>query len=249
MLVTREARFVPLADMEERIAAHVARALGVDDAARIAVRFDREARPLSLEPQSREPLAVARLTHDARSGRFEATLEVADSTLSRRAGGFRVTGVAAETIEFVAPVRVVGRGETVRASDLVVERRLRTETPSLPADAAIDPKDVVGMAARQALQPGRPVRRADLAKPTLVERSADVIIFYDIPGITLTVRGRALEAGAEGDIVNVQNLQSRRTVQATVTGPNRVLVVSRTPVVLPPQAAANQVPLPAQSRN
>ena len=30
----------------------------------------------------------------------------------------------------------------------------------------------------------------------------------------LTVRGKALEAGAEGDVVDVLNIQSNRTVQA-----------------------------------
>ncbi len=36
------------------------------------------------------------------------------------------------------------------------------------------------------------------------------------------MRGKAIEAGAEGDIINVINLQSKRTVQGIVTGPGRV---------------------------
>ena len=43
-----------------------------------------------------------------------------------------------------------------------------------------------------------------------------------MPGILLTVRGKALEAGAVGDVVSVLNIQSNRTVQATVIGPGRV---------------------------
>ena len=42
------------------------------------------------------------------------------------------------------------------------------------------------------------------------------------------MRGKALEAGAEGDIVNVLNVQSKRTVQGTVTGPGRVTVAAPT---------------------
>jgi flagella basal body P-ring formation protein FlgA len=45
-----------------------------------------------------------------------------------------------------------------------------------------------------------------------------------VAGIVLTMRGKALEAGANGDTVNVQNVQSKRTIQATVTGPGRVTV-------------------------
>ena len=38
----------------------------------------------------------------------------------------------------------------------------------------------------------------------------------------LTARGKAVEAGAMGDVVGVLNIQSNRTVQATVIGPGRV---------------------------
>ena len=44
----------------------------------------------------------------------------------------------------------------------------------------------------------------------------------DAPGIMLTTRGKALEGGGEGDVINVLNLQSKRTIQGVVTGPGRV---------------------------
>ena len=43
----------------------------------------------------------------------------------------------------------------------------------------------------------------------------------------LTVRGKATESGAEGDVVNVVNEQSQRTVQGVVSGPGRVTVGAR----------------------
>jgi flagella basal body P-ring formation protein FlgA len=45
------------------------------------------------------------------------------------------------------------------------------------------------------------------------------------------VRGKAVEAGALGDVVGVLNNQSNRTVQATVTGPGRVSIAAATPIV------------------
>jgi flagella basal body P-ring formation protein FlgA len=42
----------------------------------------------------------------------------------------------------------------------------------------------------------------------------------------LTVRGKALDAGAEGDVINVLNEQSKRTVQGVVVSPGRVMVTS-----------------------
>ena len=55
----------------------------------------------------------------------------------------------------------------------------------------------------------------------------------------LTVRGKALEAGAMGDIVGVLNIQSNRTVQATVIGPGRVSIAAAGPLIRPPRPATD----------
>ena len=74
----------------------------------------------------------------------------------------------------------------------------------------------------RAAQPARRCAPTDLIKPQVVQRNEAVTIDYEVPGIMLTVRGKALEAGAVGDVVGVLNIQSNRTVQATVIGPGRV---------------------------
>jgi flagella basal body P-ring formation protein FlgA len=38
------------------------------------------------------------------------------------------------------------------------------------------------------------------------------------------MRGKALEGGTEGDVVNVTNLQSKRTLSGTVTGRGQVSI-------------------------
>ncbi len=84
------------------------------------------------------------------------------------------------------------------------------------------------------MQPGRPLRIADLMKPEVVQRNETVMLVYRVPGIMLTVRGKATEGGAEGDVISVLNEQSKRTVQGVVTGPGRVVISASTP-----QLAAN----------
>ena len=49
------------------------------------------------------------------------------------------------------------------------------------------------MAARRALRAGQPLRSADLMKPELVQRNETVTLVYEVPGIVLTMRGKALE--------------------------------------------------------
>ena len=227
--VTRAARVVPLADMEERIATAIAGSLGIADSSRIAVTFDRGVRPIAVEPTVRGTLSVSRVDHDQRSGRFDALLVVAGAAQSDR-GGFRVTGQAAELVDYIVPARSLSRGEVIKASDLTVERRPRHELAGVPADAISSLAQAVGQAARRPLVAERALRISDLMKPEIVERNGNVLIHYEGSGLSLTVRGKALEAGAEGDTVQVQNLTSRKTLQATVTGPGRVTVVQRAAV-------------------
>jgi flagella basal body P-ring formation protein FlgA len=56
-----------------------------------------------------------------------------------------------------------------------------------------------------------------------------VTLVYEVPGITLTVRGKATEGGAEGDVISVLNEQSKRTVQGVVSGPGRVIISTGSP--------------------
>ena len=70
---------------------------------------------------------------------------------------------------------------------------------------------------------------ADLAKPDLVQRDQNVTLIYETAGLYLTVRGKAIEDGTEGDVVNVMNLQSKRTVSGTVTGRGQVSITVATP--------------------
>ena len=88
----------------------------------------------------------------------------------------------------------------------------------------IGPDQVIGMAAKVALRNGQALRTDDLVKPQIVQRNEAVTIYYEVPGIMLTVRGKATESGAMGDVVGVLNIQSNRTVQATVIGPGRVAI-------------------------
>ena len=74
------------------------------------------------------------------------------------------------------------------------------------------------------MRAGQVIRQADVAKPELIARGETVTIMFQVPGITLTIVGKAVDPGALGDVISVLNVQSKRTVQATVIGPGRVSV-------------------------
>ena len=79
------------------------------------------------------------------------------------------------------------------------------------------------------MRAGTPIRVADIVKPDLVQRDQNVTVIYQVPGIYLTTRGKAIESGAEGDTVSVLNLQSKRTLSGVVTGRGQV-PIARSPM-------------------
>ena len=99
---------------------------------------------------------------------------------------------------------------------------------------------------RRQMRAGQALHGADLARPDLVQRDEAVTLIYQAAGIYLTVRGQATEAGTEGDIVTVLNLQSKRTVSSVVVGRGQVSVSPVTPVA-PRKLASAEPPVSAQS--
>src|SRR5258708_19023085 len=101
------------------------------------------------------------------------------------------------------------------------------------------------MEARRQLRAGQARKVADLAKPDLVQRDQTVVLIYEASGLYLTIRGKALEGGTEGDVVSVLNLQSKRTVTGTVIGRGQVAISIAMPRA--PETADATSPSPDQT--
>jgi flagella basal body P-ring formation protein FlgA len=219
--VTRASRMVGAAEIKDRIAEIAAERLGIGDRDRIAVTIDGSAPMIHRETSETGALMPLRASFEPRTGRF-------DLTFRSGAAPVRLTGNAQEAQEAVVLTRAVPRGEVLRESDVTIEKRPKSE---LHGEVLREITAVVGMASQQSLRPGQVLRASDVAKPQLVKRSEPVVIVYEVPGITLTARGKAEDAGALGDTVNVLNVQSKRVVQGVVTAPGQITVTSLTPRV------------------
>jgi flagella basal body P-ring formation protein FlgA len=230
VMVTHASRAITSKQIEARIAQAITRQYGLAWTDKLAVTFDREVRTLHVEPTATAELQIARLTYDSRSGRFDAIFELPDSVVARRLP-LRFSGSLVETVEAAMLVRPLARGEVVRTSDVAIERRPKSEVGS---ETFSTPDEAVGLSLRRTMRAGQMLRQADLIKPELVQRNETVTLLFEVPGILLTMRGKALESGVMGDLINVLNAQSKRTVQGTVTGAGTVTVTS-----MKPRLAAN----------
>jgi flagellar basal body P-ring formation protein FlgA len=237
VIVTRASRAIP----PKEISAHVAQALegqyGLGAAANILVEFEGDVRTLNVEPTATGDLQILSLSYNPRTSRFDITFDLPSSAALRRQTT-RFTGIAIETIDALTVDHPIERGELLKGSDLVVQRRPKSEGPAIT-----DIRAAVGLAARHQLRPGQPLHEADLMKPAIVQRNDTVTIVYEAPGFTLTLRGQAQDAGAIGDTISVLNVESKRVVQGVVSGPGRVTVstITKRLVEIAPEAA----PVPA----
>lgn len=125
-------------------------------------------------------------------------------------------------------------GTSAAADSVVATRTLRAQTVIVPEDltlvaadlqgALADPAAAYGLETRVAVYAGRPVRPEDLGPPTLVQRNQLVMLVYVSDALAISVEGRALARGSEGELVQALNLASRSTVTGRI-GPDGVIYV------------------------
>jgi flagellar basal body P-ring formation protein FlgA len=218
--VTRSGRAISVKEIEARILRAFSGQFRATDPKNAVVNFDREVQSIYVEPTITSDLQVTNASFDPRSGRFDITIDIPGSMVTKRAN-LRFTGSLVEMVETPVLTRALARGDLVKASDITIARKSRADLKGDPGGSA---EQLIGLEARVAIAAGEPLRRVDLVKPDRIKRDESVTLIYEVPGILLTCRGKALEAGADGDVISVLNVQSKRTVQGTVSGPGRVVV-------------------------
>ena len=219
VIVTRASRAIAAREISARIAQALAGQYGFNDAHDILINFDGDVHTLQVEPNATGELRVLSLAYDPRTTRFDVTFDLPASMELQRAPA-RYSGTAIDTVSAIAVDRPIERGEVLQASDLTIVRRPKAESGAVFTDS----NAAIGLSARHALRPGQALATADLMKPEIIARNDTVTIVYQVPGITLTLRGQAKDAGALGDTISVVNTESKRVVQAVVSGPDRVTV-------------------------
>lgn len=150
------------------------------------------------------------------SGRFLIRAKGASDAPSVSIGGR-----AATMRSFPVLARPVERGHLISESDIIF-----TDRNDLQASLyVLDVQDLIGKQTRRPLRANSPIRPNDTVAPVLVKKGAIVTMTYSNDGLRLSYQGLATQAGALGDVINVENIKSERTVKAVITGNNRARVI------------------------
>ena len=111
--------------------------------------------------------------------------------------------------DVLVPSRTIRPREVISLEDIVVKS-------AEVAGALAHPDEAVGMEARVALYPGRPLRPGDVGPPALIGRNDIVPLIFARGGLEIVTEGRALDRAAAGDAIRVMNISSRATVTGIV---------------------------------
>lgn len=121
----------------------------------------------------------------------------------------------------VVATRQIGYGTVIAASDLALQKR---EISSVTGRYARTVDEAIGKKARTSIKANQVVRLDQVEKPPLITTGQLVTIVAESDAIRITVSGRAKSAGAEGDMIMVQNLTSMKEFPAKVLNPTTVQV-------------------------
>ena len=162
--------------------------------------------------------------------RFSAMLTVSGGTIDPVS--LPVGGRVENTLQVVVATGKLTAGTVLRPEDV---RLARVRSSQVTADVVRQVEDAVGLELRENISAGEALPKAELGAPILVHKGARVMMRLDGPGLALTSEGLALEPGAMGDRIRVQNPASRAVLEAAVMGLDMVRVEPGQP----PLIAAN----------
>lgn len=182
------------------------------------IQFDGVAPAIKLPVDVTPSLAIQQLNVDSKSGRFSAVMTApAEAPVTRAVLSGRIFALA----DVPVPVRRLLPGEVIAEGDL---QWTQVRADRIGGSTVLDPSQIVGHTARRPLRAGEPVRSTDLAVATIMKRGAMVTMILETPQMLITTQGRAMQDGAQGDLVNVMNTGSNRVVKAIVVDPTTVSV-------------------------
>ncbi len=115
----------------------------------------------------------------------------------------------------------IARGDIIGEENVVMLEKRRS-----PAgiDYITDSAALVGMAAKRPLRAGVPLRVMDIDQPKIIKKGDLVTIAFEARGLSLTIRGKALEDGIQGQSIRVINTQTNRTFEGAAAAAGYVLV-------------------------
>lgn len=193
------------------------------------------ANTLDNNPEIKTEIIVGKLDPRLRLAKCDSSLEISQYNKARFGNQMSVSVSCPSntrwsiyvpvTIKQIAKVLTVAR--SIRKGQMIDQGDLQWkeyELGRLPGGYFMNSQDVVGMVAQRNIRNGMVIASRHLRPPFAVKKGEQVVIKAAIGGVEVKMSGTAQGDGARGDIINVTNSSSNKTVEAQVIRPGVVQV-------------------------
>ncbi len=122
------------------------------------------------------------------------------------------------TVRILVPTRFIAAGQVLNPSDVRLVDWPRSKGKDVN-EFVPDKEEIVGLEARQSLTPGQPIPRNALRSPLVIRRRDSVLVEARVRGITVRTIAVAKADARMGEIVQLENPETREMFAATAAGP------------------------------
>ncbi len=164
-------------------------------------------------------LAVETISIDDTRQAFTARIALPAADGSQRIE--TLTGRAFRLIDVPVLKSAMKGGDVIGNADI---EYVRLRRDMVPADALLNAEQLVGMTPRRTAPAGKALQAIDLDAPMLVRKGQLVTVTLKNGPIALSLQGRAMQNGSEGDTVRILNTASNQMVEGVVSGMQTVTV-------------------------
>lgn len=170
---------------------------------------------LFAEP-SGAPLTLDQLNYRPLTGQFTASFTISGRRQPLTLGGRIDMMINAPYLKTSMPAGAILSPDNIEMRSVEVGMAHNGHLPTLD--------QLVGKQLKRPARAGMILTSADVQAPLLVARNDTVTLYYKAGALTLTARGQALNAAAEGQTVSVLNLLSKKVITGTATSAGTVTV-------------------------
>lgn len=175
-------------------------------------------------PKSASPtIAVDNFQRNIKTNRFTAVIRV--PAQDDAAPRVTIRGQIYSIAEAPVLAKSLGAGEIITADDIIIKE---FHLKDISNGFVTDRNDLIGFAAKRRLSAVRPIRSRDIQRPFLIHKGEPVTMAFTRANLRLIASGRALENGSRGEMIRIQNLRTKKTVEGIVDSSGRVNVNFRT---------------------
>ena len=125
------------------------------------------------------------------------------------------------TVRVLVPARFIPAGQVLRASDVRLADwpRGKGKVSGDVSGFVQDEAEIVGLETQQSLTPGQPIPRHALRSPLVIRRRDSVLVEARVRGITVRTIAVAKADARMGEVVQLENPETREIFAATAAGP------------------------------